>query len=170
VWLTGIVALLLASPAAVASSPNVGHFSGRDTFAPEVISDLPCLEGKEFVSTGGVNFRGTFVDRGQFFHFTGIERHFGTLVPVDGKGPTYVESGNADHFAFTSRAAAAGAEIVQTHVNNDRFVGYVNGKVVASATVRIHEVEHFRGLDTDGDGAPDEFTVSVVIDHVSCPA
>ena len=39
-----------------------------------------------------------------------------------------------------------------------------------SATIRIHEVEHFRGLDADGDGVPDEFKVSVEIDNVSCPA
>jgi hypothetical protein len=170
VLLTAIVALLVASSAATASPPEVGHFSGQDTFGPQVISDLPCLEGQEFVLAGGVNFRGNFVNSEQFFHFAGIERHFGTLVPVDGQGPTYVESGNADRVDFTARAVPAGVELVQTHVNNDRFVAYVNGKVVASATIRIHEVEHFRGLDTDGDNVPDEFKVSVVIDHVSCPA
>ena len=168
--LTAMVAFLLVSPAAVATPPDVGHFSGQDTFGPEVITDLPCLEGKEFVVTGGVNFRGSFVNSEQFFHFAGIERHFGTLVPVDGQGPTYVESGNADRFDFTARVLPAGEELVQTHVNNDRFVAYVNGKVVASATIRIHEVQHFRGLDTDGDGVPDEFKVSVEINDVSCPA
>jgi len=167
--LTAMVALLLASPGASASPPDVGHFSGQDSFGPEVISDLPCLEGKEFVLTGGVNFRGNFVNSEQFFHFAGIERHFGTLVPVDGQGPTYVESGNADRLDFTARVVAAGQELVQTHVNNDRFVGYVNGKVVASATIRVHEVQHFRGLDTDGDAVPDEFKVSVDINDVSCP-
>jgi hypothetical protein len=91
-------------------------------------------------------------------------------VPVDGQGPTYVESINADRVDFTARAVPAGVRLVQTHVNNDRFMGYVNGKVVASATIRIHEVEHFRGLDTDSDNVPDEFKVSVVIDDVSCPA
>jgi hypothetical protein len=40
---------------------------------------------------------------------------------------------------------------------------------VTPATIRIHEVEHFRGVDTDGDNGPDEFKVSVVIDDVSCP-
>ena len=54
-------------------------------------------------------------------------------------------------------------------MNTDRFVRYVNGKVVASAKIRIHAVEHFRELDTHGDNIPDEFKVSEVIDDVSCP-
>ena len=168
--LTATVALLLASPVATAAAPEVGHFSGQQTFEPHVITDLPCLDGKEFILTSGVNSSGTFVSNVGFFHFAGIERNFGTAVPVDGRGPTYVESGNADRIDFTARAVPAGDEIVQTHINNDRFVGFLDGKVVASATIRIHEVEHFRGLDTDGDGVPDEFSVSVVIDDVSCPA
>jgi hypothetical protein len=91
-------------------------------------------------------------------------------VPVDGQGPTYVESGNADRVDFTARVVPAGEELVQPHVSNDRFVGYVNGKIVASATIRIHEVEHFVGLDTDGDGVPDAFKVSVNNHDFSCPA
>lgn len=169
--LIALVAMgVVAGPAAIASPPEVGHFSGQDTFGPDVISDLPCLEGKEFVLTGGENFSGTFVNSEQFFHIAQIEQHFATLVPVDGQGPTYVESGNADRLDFTARAVPAGVELVQTHINNDRFIGHIDGKVVASATIRIHEVEHFRGLDTDGDGVPDEFKVSVEIDNVSCPA
>lgn len=164
-----MIACLLGSPAASASSPEVGHFSGQETFGPQVITDLPCLEGKEFVLTGGVNFRGTFVSDDYFFHFAGVERFSATLVPVDGQGPIYVESGNVDRFDFTARGVSGGDEGVRTHVNNDRFVGYVNGKVVASATIRIREVEHFVGLDTDFDAIPDEFQVSVVIDDVSCP-
>ena len=119
--------------------------------------------------TGGVNFRGTFVGDDDFFHFAGVEKFSATLVPVDGQGPTYVESGNVDRFDFTARGVSGGDEVVRTHVNNDRFVGYVNGKVVASATIRVHEVEHIVGLDTDFDAIPDEFKVSVVIDDVACP-
>ena len=91
-------------------------------------------------------------------------------VPVDGQGPTYVESGNVDKVNFTARDVSAGVALVQTRVNNDRFLGYVDGKLVASATIRIHEVEHFVGLDTDGDGVPDAVKVSVTKHDFSCPA
>ncbi|HSD80840.1 MAG TPA: hypothetical protein VLB47_09265, partial [Solirubrobacteraceae bacterium] len=93
-----------------------------------------------------------------------------TLVPVDGQGPTYVESGNVDKVTFTARAVAAGETIVRTSINNDRFLGYVDGKLVASATIRIHQIEHFVGIDTDGDGQPDLYKVSVTRNDVSCPA
>jgi hypothetical protein len=46
----------------------------------------------------------------------------------------------------------------------------VDGKLVSSATIRIHEVTHFVGLDTNMDNVPDVFKVSVTIDKVSCPA
>lgn len=165
-----LVVCLMAGAAADAATPEVGHFSGEDHFAPQVITDLPCLEGKEFVATGGVVFRGTFVNREGFLHFTGIQRFSGTLVPVDGQGPTYVESGNVDKVNFAARDVSAGVELVQTRVNNDRFLGYVDGKLVASATIRIHELEHFVGLDTDGDSVPDAFKVSVNNHDFSCPA
>jgi hypothetical protein len=164
-----VVCLMAGSPAG-AATPEVGHFSGEDHFAPQVITDLPCLEGKEFVATGSVVFRGTFVNRNGSFQFTGIQRFSGTLVPVDGQGLTYVESGNVDKVNFTARDVSAGVRLVQTRVNNDRFLGYVDGKLVASATIRIHEVEHFVGLDTDGDGVPDAFKVSVTSHDFSCPA
>ena len=164
-----LVVCLVAGSAAGATTPEVGHFSGEDHFAPQV-TDLPCLEGKEFVATGRVVFRGTFVDGEGFLHFTGIQRFSGTLVPVDGQGPTYVESGNVDKVNFTAHDVSAGVQLVQTRVNNDRFLGYLDGKVVASATIRIHEVEHFVGLDTDGDGVPDAVKVSVNNQDFSCPA
>jgi hypothetical protein len=164
-----LVVCLMAGSAAGAATPEVGHFSGEDHLGPQV-TDLPCLEGKEFVATGSVVVRGTFVNREGFLHFTGIQRFSGSLVPVDGQGPTYVESGNVDKVDFTARDVSAGAQLVQTRVNNDRFVGYLDGKVVASATIRIHEVEHFVGLDTNGDGVPDAFKVSVNNHDFSCPA
>src|SRR5207247_216547 len=137
--------------------------------SPEVITDLPCLEGTQFLYTATVSSRGTFVNSEGFFHFSGTEKFSATLAPVDGQGPTYVEGGNLDRINFTARAVPAGSELVQTHVNNDRFFGYVDGKLVGSATIRIHQVEHFVGLDTNGDNVPDEFKVSVTVDEVSCP-
>ncbi len=119
--------------------------------------------------TGGASFRGTFVNSEGFFHFSGIEHFSATIVPVDGQGPTYVESGSVDKVNFTAREVSAGVELVQTRVNNDRFLGYVDGKLVASATIRIHELEHFVGLDTDGDLVPDAFEVSVNNHDFSCP-
>jgi hypothetical protein len=165
-----LIICLVAGSAAGATTTEVGHFSGEDHFAPQVITDLPCLEGKEFVATGSVVFRGTFVNSEGFFHFTGIQRFSGTLVPVDGQGPTYVESGNVDKVNFTAHDVSAGVQLIQTRVNNDRFLGYVDGKVVASTTIRIHEVEHFVGLDTNDDGVPDIFKVSVNNHDFSCPA
>jgi hypothetical protein len=58
---------------------------------------------------------------------------------------------------------------VETNVNNDRFIGYLDGTRVTSATIRIHQVEHVVGLDTDGDGQPDTVKVSVSINDFSCP-
>jgi hypothetical protein len=168
--LSATLALGLSGPASAANPPEVGHFSGDDSSGPQVITDLPCLEGKEFIASGNVSFRGTFVDSEGFFHFSGIEHFSATLVPVDGQGPTYVESGNIDKVNFTARAVPAGDEIVQTRVNNDRFLGYVDGKLVASATIRIHEVQHFVALDTNGDDEPDVFRVSVDDHDLSCPA
>jgi hypothetical protein len=52
-----LVVCLMAGSAAGAATPEVGHFSGENHFAPQVITDLPCLEGKEFVATGSVVFR-----------------------------------------------------------------------------------------------------------------
>jgi hypothetical protein len=163
-----LVAFVLCSSAA--SATDVGHFSGEQSLGPYVITDLPCLEGTEFTLTGSRSFIGAFVASDGFFHFVVTNQFSSTLVPVDGQGPTYVESGNVDHITFTTAVVPAGARINQTRINNDRFIGYVNGKVVASATIRIHQVEHFVGVDTDGDGVPDTFTVSVTINDVSCPA
>jgi hypothetical protein len=162
------VAALLGTTAAAASPPEVGHFDGTIQFDPQV-SDLPCLEGRQFLQTGGESFHGTFVADDGFLHITNIEKFFNTAVPVDGQGPTYVEAPNVNKTTFTVRAVSAGDEIVHTNVNNDRFVGYVDGRRVASATIRIHELEHFVALDTDGDGAPDAFKVSVTISDFSCP-
>jgi hypothetical protein len=169
---TAVLAACLAGGAAMASAapPEVGHFSGTDTFPPTLITDLPCLEGTEFIGGGSVDFRGTFVNSEGFFHFTGTEQFSATLEPV-GDGLTYVERGNIDKVNFTARAVDSGFELVQTRVNNDNFFAYdENGKLVASATIRVHEVQHFVGLDTNGDNIPDEFKVSIEVDDVSCPA
>src|SRR4051812_48360944 len=167
---TTLVACLVASPAVGAAAPDVSHFSSVEPLGPVVISDLPCLEGKQFTLTGSVSSRTTVVSSPDFFHFSALEKHTGTLVPVDGQGPRYVETNNVEHNVGTARRVSTGFNLVQTFVNNDRFVGYVGGKRVASATIRIHELEHFVGIDTNDDGVPDVFKVSVTVDHVSCPA
>jgi hypothetical protein len=162
-------AALFGGSAAVASPPEVGHFDGSQEFEPHIAADMPCLEGKQFMTSGGSTFHGTFVEDDDFFHITVIEKFFGTAVPVDGQGPTYVEATNVAKTNFTVRLGAAGDQVVRTHINNDRFIGYVDGKRVASATIRIHEVEHVVGVDTDGDGEPDAVKVSVSISDFSCP-
>jgi hypothetical protein len=170
---TAPVVAAVASPmgasAAAASPPEIRHFDGTMEFPP-VVSDLPCLEGQQFLVSGGQSFHGTFVADNGFLHVTNIEKFFATAVPVDGQGPTYVEAPNVNKTTFTTRAVSARDEIVSTNVNNDRFLGYVDGQRVTSATIRIHQVEHFVALDTDGDGEPDAFKVSVTINDFSCPA
>jgi hypothetical protein len=161
---------LLCFPAVGAATPQLGHFSGVTPLGPDVITDLPCLDGKAFTFTGAVSSRGTFLNDVDFFHFTGIEQFSATLVPVDGQGPTYVEGGNTQHVDFTARAVPAGVEIVTSDINNDQFIGYVDGRRVASATIRIRERTHLVGVDSDGDGQIDQFKSSVTIDRVSCPA
>jgi hypothetical protein len=156
--------------AASAAPPDVGHFSGTDTFPPALVTDLPCLEGTAFIASGSVDFRGTFVNSPTFFHFAGTERFSTTLVPV-GEGLTYVERGSIDRTVFTARVVDGGINVLQNHINNDNFFGFdENGKLVASATIRVHELTHFVGVDTNGDNVPDQFKVSIDVDDVSCPA
>ena len=166
------VTLALATSAVAASTtgapPEIDHFDGTIVIPPSV-GDLPCLEGTEFLVSTGESFHGTIVADNGFFHITNVEKFFGTAVPVDGQGPTYVEAPNVNKTTFTIRATAAGDQTVFTNVNNDRFLGYVNGQQVTSATIRIHQVEHFVALDTDGDGVPDAVKVSVSISDFSCP-
>jgi hypothetical protein len=167
--LAGVIVACGLGGSAAAAPPEVGHFSGVDTFGPDLVTDLPCLEGTEFIGTGSEIFRGSFVNSEDYFHFSGTNRFTATLVPVSGEGPTYVEGGNVEKINFTARAVPAGERINSTNIINDQFIGYVDGKRVTTATIRIHEVEHFVGVDTNGDNVPEFFKVSVTIDRVSCP-
>ena len=56
-----------------------------------------------------------------------------------------------------------------TNVINDRFIGYVGGRRVASATIGIRQLEHFVAVDTDGDGVADDFKVSISNSDFRCP-
>jgi hypothetical protein len=169
VALGAILALVVVAPAAGAP-PEVGHLHSVDPLGPEVITDLPCLEGKAFTATGSVTFRGSFVNSPDFFHFTGKETFSTTLVPVDGQGPTYVERNRSSHSTDTARVVAGFINEVFTEVNNDRFDAYVDGKRVSSATIRVHELTHLVGADTNGDNIPDDFKVSISVSRFSCPA
>jgi hypothetical protein len=145
-----------------------GTFTSEEHFGPIVITDLPCLEGKEFVLTGAEFIRGNFVDAGDAgFHFFQIENHESTLVPVDGQGPTYVERGNTEMVVFNTRAVSG--VFTFTLVNNDNFVAFEDGKIVSAETIRIHELEHIVGTDTDGDGVPDSAKVEFSRPKISCP-
>jgi hypothetical protein len=172
-WRRMTLVLVLAMGAACATPAYAavvdhGTFTSEEHFSPMTINDLPCLEGKEFVETGAEFIRGSFVDAGDAgFHFRQIEKHEGTLVPVDGQGPTYVESGNTDVFVFNTRSASGVFTV--THVNNDNFVAYENGKVVGSQMIRIHELEHVVTTDVDGDGEPDSVKVEISKNTLSCP-
>jgi hypothetical protein len=161
------MAVAFATPA-YATVVDHGSFTSEEHFGPMVINDLPCLEGKEFVATGAEFIRGNFVDAGDAgFHFFQIEKHEGTAVPADGQGPTYVESGNTDVNVFNTRTVSG--VFTLTHVINDSFVAFEDGKLVGGATIRIHVVEHVVGTDTDGDGVPDSVKVEFSKPKISCP-
>jgi hypothetical protein len=163
------VALVVASAApAYATVVDQGTFTSEEHFGPMVITDMPCLEGKEFIATGAEFIRGNFVDAGDAgFHFFQIEKHEGTAVPVDGQGPTYMESGNTDVAVFNTRTVSG--VFTFTHVINDSFVAFEDGRRVGGATIRIHVVEHVVGTDTDDDGVPDSVKVEFSKPRLSCP-
>jgi hypothetical protein len=48
-------------------------------------------------------------------------------------------------------------------------VAFEDGKVVSAETIRIHELEHIVGTDTDGDGVPDSVKVEFSKAKFSCP-
>ena len=139
-----------------------------ETFGPDVVDDLFCQEGKPYLATGSEEIRIHFVAADEGFHFSVWETHEMLAVPVDGTGPTYVESGNVDRAAGYS--SLVNGVFVFNHMNTDSFVAYQDGKLDASATVRIHELEQFVGFDTDGDGLPDVVRVEFQKSRFSdCP-
>jgi hypothetical protein len=161
------LAVAFATPA-YATVVDHGTFTSEEHFGPMVVSDMPCLEGKEFIATGTEFIRGKFVDAGDAgFHFFFMEKHEGTAVPVDGQGPTYVESGNTGAAVFNTRTVSG--VFTFTSVNNDNFIAYEDGKVVSAQTIRIHELEHITATDTDGDGVPDSVKVEFSKPTFSCP-
>jgi hypothetical protein len=161
------LAVAFAMPA-YATVVDHGSFTSEEHFGPMVVTDLPCFEGKEFVLTGSEVLRGNFVDAGDAgFHYFQIEKFEATLVPVDGQGPTYVESGSADVNVFNARTVSG--VFTFTRVNNDNFIAYEDGKVVSAQTIRIHELDHIVGTDTDGDGVPDSVKVEFSKPKLSCP-
>jgi hypothetical protein len=164
--LVSAIALAVASATpAYAAVVDHGSFTSEEHFGPMVITDLPCLEGKEFLATGGEVLRGNFVDAG--FHYFQIEKFEATLVPVDGQGPTYVESGSADVNVFNTRTVSG--VFTFTRMNTDNFIAYEDGKVVSAQTIRIHELDHLTATDTDGDGVPDSVKVEFSKPTFSCP-
>ena len=161
------MAVAFATPA-YATVVDHGSFTSEEHFGPMVITDMPCLEGKEFIATGAEFIRGNFVDAGDAgFHFFQNEKHEGTAVPVDGQGPTYVESGAVDISVFNTRTVSG--VFTFTRMNTDSFVAYEDGKVVSAQTIRIHELEHITATDTDGDGIPDIVKVEFSKPKFSCP-
>lgn len=170
---TAITCVAAAPASAAVSAPasavvDHGAFVIEETFGPEVISDLPCLLGKQFVETGSAVFRGTIVDLGtDGIHFSQIEKFDTTLVPVDGQGPTYIESGAAEVTSLDGHFASGMATF--TNVNNDNYIAYEGGKVVGADKIRIHEMYHVVVMDTNGDGQPDNVAVEFDKASFSCP-
>jgi hypothetical protein len=159
---------LAVSSSADATVIDQGSFSRFEVFPETIISDLPCLEGTEFLATGTEAVRGHFVDSAQGFHFEQTEKHTGHLVPV-GDGLTYVEQGNVESIVFNGPPLGGGGVINFTLVNNDAFDAIEDGHVVGTARIRIHQLERFTGVDTDGDGFADRVTVDFSKGRLSCP-
>jgi hypothetical protein len=165
--LAAAMAVAFATPA-YATVVDHGSFTSEEHFGPMVVTDMPCLEGKQFIATGAEFIRGHFVDAGDAgFHFFQNEKHEGTAVPVDGQGPTYVESGAVDISVFNTRTVSG--VFTFTRMNTDNFIAYQDGKVVSAQTIRIHELEHITATDTDGDGVPDIVKVEFSKPRFSCP-
>jgi hypothetical protein len=160
------VCLALGS-SAHATVLDQGSFS-RFEVLPEMITDLPCLDGGEFVANGTEAVSGHFVDSAEGFHFEQTEKHTGQLVPVGG-GLTYVERSNVEKIVFNGPPLGGGGVINFTLVNNDAFVVIEDGHIVAQATIRVHELERFTGVDTDGDGFADRVMVDFYKPQLSCP-
>lgn len=78
-----------------------------------------------------------------------------------------MEGGNTDVFVFNTRTVSG--VFTLTHVINDNFVAFEDGKIVSAATIRIYIVEHVVGTDTDGDGVPDSVKVEFSKPKISCP-
>jgi hypothetical protein len=172
-WLRAMLVLAVAMAVAFATPAYAtvvdhGSFTSEEHFGPMVVTDMPCLEGKRFIATGAEFIRGHFVDAGDAgFHFFQNEKHEGTAVPVDGQGPTYVESGAVDISVFNTRTVSG--VFTFTRMNTDSFIAYQDGKVVSAQTIRIHELDHIVGTDTDGDGIPDSVKVEFSKPKFSCP-
>jgi hypothetical protein len=169
---TAIVAssiCLAAIPSADATVIDQGKFSRFEVFPEMLITDLPCLEGTEFIATGTEAVSGHFVDSAEGFHFEQTEKHTGRLVPV-GDGLTYVEQGNVEKIVFNGPPLGGDGVLNFTLVNNDAFVAIdEDGHIVAQESIRIHELERFTGIDTDGDGLADRVTVDFSRSRFSCP-
>src|SRR5829696_6109332 len=120
--------LALSSPAE-ATVLDQGTFARFEVFPETIISDLPCLEGTEFIGTGTEAVRGHFVDSAEGFHFEQTEKHTGELIPV-GDGLTYVEQGNVEQIVFNGPPLGGGGVINFTQVNNDAFVAIEDGHIV----------------------------------------
>jgi hypothetical protein len=161
--------LLVGAVGAQAAVVDRGTFTSYEAFPDAIINDLPCLEGTEFQASGAFEFkRGNFIAFSDgSFHFFQYETHGVTLVPLGGSGPTYVESGNTDIASFNAHMTSG--VITLTSINNDNFLAIEDGHVVGSQMIRVHELERFVGIDTDGDGTPDDVKVEFSRPVLRCP-
>src|SRR4051812_49904400 len=100
------VAALAFAPAAVGAGSLHDSGSDLELVGPEVVSDLPCFEGTDYVLTGTVqsSWRITRQDANETFHYALTETFDSMLVPVDGDGTTWIEHGT-ERTSFNSSGA-----------------------------------------------------------------
>ena len=167
--IAGVLWLLpLGIAPALAAPSDQGWIRISSTFGPEIVNDVECQEGTDYVVTGTEEIRIHFVDTDAGVHFTLWETHTGTAVPADGTGITYVESGNIERAAGLTNFV--NGVYVFSFVNTDSFVAYQDGMLEATSTIRILNRQQFVAFDTDGDGVPDVVRVDITEDRfTTCP-
>lgn len=165
-----VAALAAAAVSAQAEPATHEAFSAVETVGPETITDMPCMEGREFTLTGSVRTaaRITRQTTGLGFHFDATETFDMTLVPNDGVGPVYVEHG-VERTSFN--ADEHNTVFNLTVPFHDTFVAYdAAGRRVAGQTIRFHGLTRMLVEVNDADPATaPRIKVDFQRDRLDCP-
>jgi hypothetical protein len=167
--IAGVVAALGCAPAALGAGSL--HDSGSDlqVIAPQVISDLPCFEGTDYVLTGTVlsSWRSSVQNANGTFHYDLTEVFDSKLVPVNGDGTTWVEHGTERTSFNSSETNTVFNLTVPMH---DTFVGYdSDGNRIAGNGIRVQGVTRLMQEDKDGVPPASRTKVDFTREKLSCP-
>ena len=129
-------ACLALTSSAGATVFDQGRFSQFEVFPEMIVTDLPCLEGTEFLAHGyrGRPWalrrlrRGLPLRADREAHFTARSRR---------RRPDLRRAGQAVAIVFNGPPLGGDGVINFTLVNNDTFVAIEDGRIVQGATIRI---------------------------------